>query len=420
MNIHLAWFETAEPRGPAIGTAETLAWTDFVSIVCDYRRVGPKDTTCFIPTRFTPEPNTTKGRPKSISDREILSVAVAEERSDFKVRRLGRNAIARTAIALDVETNKTTGEIPREPAAIAQHLAELGNAAVVYTSHSHTRERPRYRVVAPLSAEVDPVLPVCEEFATLLGLDGVLDRSKLGPAAVFYLPTCATEDALDLHEALAVDGHAIDAEWITAAATALQAERDAEQERIAAEAHAAAAERLQARIAAGFDPNDSLIEKIRSRLVLAQTLASHGYDRRGTKWRHPNSSSGLHGADIKAFGGIERLYSHNATDPLHKSNLPAWCTVAAVDAFDVVCILDFGGDRSQALKALADQFGITKASERKTLAKLLFRLIRDQAPQESIEAAAFGEGILLGLTRDEVCQVARWVVEQPITRTAAA
>ena len=250
-SIHLAWFETAYPTGPAIGTTETIAWSDFASIVCDNRRVGPKDTTCFSPTRFTLEPGTT-----------------------CKVRRLGRNAIARSAIALDIEANKTTGEIPPAPTAIAQRLANMGNVAVVYTSHSHTPDMPRYRLVAPLSSEVDALLPTCEIWAAQLGLDGVIDRGKLGAAAVFYLPTAADEDALDQHEALSVGGLPIDAAWLATAATALQAERDAEQERIAAEAHAAAATRLLERIAAGFDPNDSLIEKIRSRLDIAANPGS--------------------------------------------------------------------------------------------------------------------------------------------------
>ena len=48
-------------------------------------------------------------------------------------------------------------------------------------------------------------------------------------------------DTFGPHEALAVDGHAIDAGWITREAATLQAERDAEQERIAAEEHEAAA-----------------------------------------------------------------------------------------------------------------------------------------------------------------------------------
>lgn len=391
--IHLSWFETAEPRGNAIGTAETLDWGDFASIVCDHRRVGPKDTTCFATTQFTPEPD-----------------------SLYRVRRVARNAVARTAIVLDIEVNKNTGEVPPTPGTTAQRLSTAG---IVYTSHSDTPQMPRYRVVAPLSEEIDPLLPVCEVFARQLQLDGVIDGSKVGPAAVFYLPTCANEGLLDLHLATAKRGPAVDASWITREAAKLLAERQVEQERIAAVAHAAAADRLATCMAAGFDPNDSLIEKIRSRLDLSHILTGHKYDKHGSKFRHPNSQSGSFGADIKTFGGIERVYSHNGTDPLHRSNLPSWCTVAAVDAFDTVAILDFGSDRKRALKELAEQFGITKAVERKKLAKLLFRMFRDHAPHESIEASAFAEGLHLGLSRDEVCQVARWVIAEATAREAA-
>jgi hypothetical protein len=43
------------------------------------------------------------------------------------------------------------------------------------------------------------------------------------------------------------------------------------------------------------------------------------------------------------------------------------------------------------------------------LAKLLFRMVKQQASQEKIEAAAFAEGERLGLSRAEVCHVAAWV-----------
>ena len=64
-----------------------------------------------------------------------------------------------------------------------------------------------------------------------------------------------------------------------------------EQDRIAAVAREEAEEPRQARIAAGLDPDDSLIE-IRAYLDLAQILLSHGYAKRGAKYRHPNSTSG--------------------------------------------------------------------------------------------------------------------------------
>jgi hypothetical protein len=46
-------------------------------------------------------------------------------------------------------------------------------------------------------------------------------------------------------------------------------------------------------------------------------------------------------------------------------------------------------------------------------------MIRMQAAQEAIEAAACAEGLRLGLSRAEVFQVAQWVADQPITQRAA-
>jgi hypothetical protein len=71
-------------------------------------------------------------------------------------------------------------------------------------------------------------------------------------------------------------------------------------------------------------------------------LAAHGYDSQGKKFRHPNRQSGSYGADIKVFGGVEQVFSHNATDPLHRDNLPAWCGGdTALDTMDAATIRDF-------------------------------------------------------------------------------
>lgn len=68
-------------------------------------------------------------------------------------------------------------------------------------------------------------------------------------------------------------------------------------------------------------------------------------------------------------------------------------------------VLDFGGDRTCALSTLAKRLNLTKALERKTLAALLFRLIKRRAPQDEIENRAIAEGTRLGLSRSEICCV---------------
>jgi len=94
---------------------------------------------------------------------------------------------------------------------------------------------------------------------------------------------------------------------------------------------------------------------------------------------------------------------------LHATQLPGWCTVTAVDAFDVIAILDFGGDRKKALRELAERYGLSRRQERRAVARLIRKLIRSRASQETVEACAYAEGERLGLTRDDVNRVAVWM-----------
>jgi hypothetical protein len=387
--LTVCWFPRAKEDGkPALGDPEVISWANFADVFWYRREDDEKDGANFVPSRFKLEPD---GR---------------------HVRRLKRNLIARTAITLDCETDKKTGEVPPTFDVAVSRIRSVGWTAVVYTSHSHTPEAPRYRVVVPLTEEIPHELPAPEVVADRLGLLGVLDRSKIGASSLFYLPSMPYGSDPDHHQTIVIDGAPIDAAWIREQAGAILAARQAEQDRIADEAHAEAAVRREAKIAAGFDPDDSLIEKLRSRFDLGQVLLSHSYsyDKGGKKYRHPNSGSGSYGADIKRFKGIERVFSHNGTDPLHASNLPSWCAgVKALDAFDVVAILDFGGDRHRAMVELAQRFGLSKTEERRKLAALIFKLIQNQEAQEEIEKQYISEGERLGLCRHETIQVATWV-----------
>jgi hypothetical protein len=317
---------------------------------------------------------------------------------------------------LDCEINKETGELPPTLSEIEARIRNHGYAALAYSSHNHTKAAPRYRIVLPLSRSIAVDLPAVEVIADVLELNAVLDRSKLGASSLFYLPSAAP-DHLDDHEIRVIDGHSVDADWMEAVAGIILAERQVEAERIAEQAHRDAAARREAKIASGFNPDDSLIEKIRGKFDLDAVLRSHGYattgGKTGTKYRHPNSQSGAYGADIKIFGGIERVYSHNGGDLLHTSNLPAWCGgVTALDAFDVVVILDYGSDRRRALSDMAKRLGLTKTAERKVIARLLFSMLKQRATQQSLETAAFAEGERLGLSYREICDVANWVAKE--------
>ncbi len=119
------------------------------------------------------------------------------------------------------------------------------------------------------------------------------------------------------------------------------------------------------------------------------------------------------------LGGALPPETSRATATTGLIRAATWCGgVTALDVFDVVTILDFGGDRTLALRELAHRFNLIKAAEKKVVVSVIFRLIRQQATQQEITAAAFAEGERQGLSRDEVCNVALWACQE-VTRRAA-
>lgn len=326
-------FPTAFPAGPAYGTMDPMTWSAFTALI-GHRRHGEKDGPNFVPATFKLEP-------------------------DGKVRRLCANLVARTAIALDIETNKQTGEVPPPLADVVAGIKRRGWTAALYTSHSHTPGAPRYRVVLPLSAEINPELPAVEVIAKGLGVLRVLDTGKIGAASLFYLPSAKPGHA-EHHQAETVTGVPISAAWMQDCAGRLLATRDAEREQQRNEALEAATKRREARQRQGIDLDASIIEGIRERLDLAGELVSHGYQPVGDKrYLYPRSESGIAGVYVlRGRDGIERVFSHHSTDPLSAGNLPSWCRVKAIDVVDVVTILDYGGDQTAALRALAARFDI--------------------------------------------------------------
>jgi hypothetical protein len=150
------------------------------------------------------------------------------------------------------------------------------------------------------------------------------------------------------------------------------AKYQADQDRVAAQAQTEAEARRQAKLAAGFNPQDSIIEQIRSHLDLGALLLSHGYARAGSRYRHRNSSSG-----------------------------------------------SFGSNRAGAIKELTERLGLSKAEGRKAVAKTIYNAIRHRKPQQEIERTAFAEGQRHKLSPAEVVRVAQWIVSQATHRRAA-
>jgi hypothetical protein len=200
--LTISWFPTATPDGgPALGDPEHTTWGQFCGVFW-FRREGGKDGPAFAAARFKHEPGSRL------------------------VRRLKASLVARTAVALDIESNKKTGELPPDPDEAIRRAEAKGLAALLYTSHSHQPpDTVRYRMVLPLSQEIAAELPAPVVMAEFLGLDGVLDRSKIGGQSLFFLPSCP-DGMSDMHQEIILPGAPVDAAWLTAALDARQAEAD--------------------------------------------------------------------------------------------------------------------------------------------------------------------------------------------------
>ena len=333
LSFMVAWADTAFSKTDiALVTPARITWRTFTDVLAE-RREGVKDGPNFIGATFG---------------------AI----SQAQYRRVKDNVVTRTAIAMDFETNKETGEISPDLAETAARITRQGWAAAIYTSHNHTKAAPRYRIVIPLSEEIEPTLPAVDVVAGVLGLAGVLDTSKIGAQSLFYLSS-SKPGCLKLHETLVLSGAPIDAAWMRERAGDLLAGREAEQARQNAEAREAAVKRREERISQGFDPDDSIIEKVRGHLDLVGELVSHGHKQVGKKFLYSGSETGVPGVYVlSGSDGVQRAFSYHAADPLAAGNLPSWCRTKAVDVVGVVTIIDHGGDQKKALRSLAKRFGI--------------------------------------------------------------
>ena len=195
----------------------------------------------------------------------------------FTGTRGNANLESRSMVALDVEANPRTGEVPVSFSDCVDTLSAKRIRAVCWTTHSHTPDAPRYRIVMPLSdpiayqADIDPY--IAGSCAAQLGIHGVCDPSKFGAASLFYLPR-HKPDSVD-HASAAIEGDALDVGMLVTMATTVA-------EGVAQDMAAVAARRAA----------NALPPEISARIVaynethaIADRLALYGYQRDGMRYR---------------------------------------------------------------------------------------------------------------------------------------
>ena len=88
--------------------------------------------------------------------------------------------------------------------------------------------------------------------------------------------------------------------------------------------------------------HSNVIGRFNAQTSIIDLLQRHGYRPSGKRWLAPTSSTGIPGVVVFEDG---RCYSHHASDPLANGH--------ANDAFDVLCMLEYGGDATRAIKAVS-------------------------------------------------------------------
>lgn len=99
-------------------------------------------------------------------------------------RRKADSVVVRSLVTLDIDYGQTD-----TPDVIADTLYDV--AWVLYSTHSHTPEAPRFRLVIPLSRDVTPeeYIPIARRLADTIDID-VFDGSTYEPCRLMYWPSC--------------------------------------------------------------------------------------------------------------------------------------------------------------------------------------------------------------------------------------
>lgn len=257
-----------------------------------------------------------------------------------------------SVLALDVEakteTNRETGiktAIGPEPPTVEEMAAEVelcGWLAILHTTYSHLDPgiqppgvaHHRYRLVLALDRPLQPgELDVFgRHVASVLGISDCFDPSTLKPSQPLYLPR-APQERLIYFGHVAIEGDPLPVESLLNAARAAQ------------DALRAAAGKRQGPQTA------SVIDTFNAAHDVRELLRHHGYiPKRGNRWMHPESTTGMAGVRLLPESDPPRVFSSHGCCPLNDGH--------AHDAFSVWCILAHAGDTKAAVREAARLLGM--------------------------------------------------------------
>lgn len=203
--------------------------------------------------------------------------------------------------------------------------------SVLYTTHSHTDENPRVRLVFPLTRDVNPeeYVAVARYLAQMLGMD-YFDECSYQPNQLMYWPSTPANGTFLYKE--------IDGDWINPDDILLAHPEWTDPTRLPTSSRESKAN------TANFQKVQDPLEKegvvgLFNRVFFPVSLAideflTDVYEPTGSDSRlHLIASSSMAGVEIKENGKF--IYSHHAKDPAY---------LKLCNAFDIVRIHKFGDD----------------------------------------------------------------------------
>ena len=106
-----------------------------------------------------------------------------------------------SALVFDVD-NKTITPLTIQQ--MEDNLRQLDLKSIIYTTHSHTAQSPRFRVVLAVDKPIPPKTyhTICRTVANYLGVEKYIDTSCFNPARRYFEPRCPEEriDQFDFKE----------------------------------------------------------------------------------------------------------------------------------------------------------------------------------------------------------------------------
>lgn len=95
-----------------------------------------------------------------------------------------------------------------------------------------------------------------------------------------------------------------------------------------------------------------VVEQYNAHISIEQALLNYGYERKGRRFLSPHSGTGLPG--VHPFNDSNRCWIHHGSDPLCSDD-----SGRPVAPFDLFCYYEHNGDFTRAVRAAANQLGIS-------------------------------------------------------------